>query len=497
MMRNKLIFSVLVMGVSFGSLSSAWAGTPNKPIKIVRSVGDGPVNKCGTAENQWNGSVRAAGLTASQEVELKQMIAEGRGENTVVKNGELLDIYLGCLKGRVVNVVPKGYQGVKLEVPYVVTSKTYRLSGGRVVEIMDKCGNMIVRAHYTPTPPPKVTYTPPPTPPAAMEPIFEQRLVEREVVAKAKIEYEAIAGVYVGASRLYKFRGVYAEGAIKVPVGNNNTTLLVGAMGMLGSGESRVSSYRGKESRYGPQIGLQHVYLKTHNVKGLDMQLPAVDTLKIRYLWDRVSGSNPDSGYSFKQRGTVLNLYAEHVERINPNTIVGVTAEGVIPLTSSIRSTWSGDRSQNRSYYAINGFLQKRISDDWQVRYIAGLAHQGWDKVNYLSLGAEARWKETIMCGPRLSLALNRPDSYKPYGRGSLHTLMAFCRLELGGTIRTMDRKRREKQWQLVQVGMRPVTREESLEPLNSLLFIPLINDAPVVNSKLTTKPIWPLVIKK
>jgi hypothetical protein len=60
-----------------------------------------------------------------------------------------------------------------------------------------------------------------------------------------------------------------------------------------------------------------------------------------------------------------------------------------------------------------------------------------------------------------------------------------------------MDRKRREKQWQLVQVGMRPVTREESLEPLNSLLFIPLINDAPVVNSKLTTKPIWPLVIKK
>ena len=449
----------------------------------VSVTGQAPVKNCGSLDDQINGAIRIWHLNPTDAAALRQLVTEKKGTPVLHNPGTKYDYWTQCRKG---TVVPVGGSGdvVVWRGKEALAAMRYTLPSGVVIDRVDSCGNWAAGNAYHPMvvpPPSKITYHNPP-PPAAMEPIFERKLVEHEVVDKAKIEYEAIAGVYVGTSRLYKFRGAYAEGSLKIPVGNNNTSLLVGAMGMIGSGESRVSNYRGNESRFGPQIGLQHVYLKTHKVDGLEMQLPAVDTLKIRYLWDRVSGSNPDSGYSFKQRGTVLNLYAEHVERINPNTIVGVTGEGLIPLTSSIKSTWSGDRPQNRSYYALNGFVQKRINDDWQVRYIAGLSHQGWDKVNYLSLGAEARWKETIMCGPRLSLALNRPKSYLPYGRGSLHTLMGYCRIELGGTVRTMDRKHREKQWQLVQVGWRPVTREESLEPQSSMLFIP-----PIVSTNLTT----------
>jgi hypothetical protein len=200
---------------------------------------------------------------------------------------------------------------------------------------------------------------------------------------------------------------------------------------------------------------------------------PAGDGIKVRYLWDSVSGGNPVSGYNMKQKGHGIDIYAEHVERTSDKFMWGVTGEAFLYGGGRINSTWSGDKPQNRSFYQVNGFGQWRVNDHWQVRAGAGLTHQAWDKVNYLSLFAEARWDETIMCGPRLSLALNRPDSYKPFGRGKLDTLMAFCRIELGGKMRAWDQERRRKRVQLVQVGMRPVVRREVVGPENSAIYLP------------------------
>lgn len=416
-------------------------------------VGGAPLTKCTDSTRCMEEAMDGLGLIDSDKDEMRQKIAAGDFEAVAIPNGTHYQ-YMSYYQGGKVRFEVQ----VLLDDPDTpVTAKRYRLSSGRVVDIIDQCGNWGVTSELKmliPPPPPPATPPATPVPPQEVRyevPVVEARTESEDVHEAAKIEYEAIAGVWVGQSGLANFRGAYAEGLIKFPVGDG-TAIGVGGMGMIGAGKSRVSDYSWHEHKYGPEVALYHDRLGEDG-------LPIHDGLKLRYLFDGVRGHNPESGYKQKQSGHGVSVYAEHVERTSPTQMWGVTGEAFVQTDASQTSTWAGDKPQNRSLYAVNAFGQTVLDKDyhWQVRYGAGFSHQSWDKVNYLSLFGELRYDETIMCGPRLSLALNRPASYKPYSITKLNTLMGFCRIELGGKLRAWDRHHREEHVTQVQTGWRPL----------------------------------------
>lgn len=434
-------------------------------------VGGAPLTNCGDEGQRTEEAMAGIGLIESDKEEIRRMIAEGRGEAVSVPNGTRYEYVAYCEGGH----VSYKTQVVLDDSDTAVTARRYRLSSGRVVDIIDQCGNWAIISDITvliPPAPPEVptTVVPPPQGEVAYEvPVVEERTMAEETRSAGAIEYEAIAGVWVGRSGLANFRGAYAEGLIKFPLGDG-FSVGAGGLGMIGEGESRVSDYSWDEWRYGPQVAFYNDRLVTRTIRdesGLEqtVSLPVHDGIKLRYLFDGVRGGNPTSGYEMEQRGHGIGIYAEHVERTSPTQMWGVTGEAFIQTDASIVSTWAGDSPQNRSMYSVTGFGQTVLDDEyhWQLRYGAGLTHQAWDRVNYLSLFAELRYDETIMCGPRLSLALNRPDSYRPYSQMDLTTLMAFCRIELGGKIREWDQERREGRVQLVQTGWRPLESGETV----------------------------------
>ncbi len=329
-------------------------------------------------------------------------------------------------------------------------------------------------------------------PPAAPQPPEEPKELEEEpppappplsaFPAENEFEWELIAGAGLWDNRLAHGTWQYAEGALLWKL-RDGYAVGAGFFGMRGEGESEASAYEWKESAgFGPQLVLKRNYrTEQEDEFGQTVLLPAGWTLKLRFLDnDKVSGGDPVSGYHMTQRGEKLGLYTEYYERRSLDWLWGVNAEKWWYGDGDIQSTWSGDKPQDRGSWNANVYAQYRINDDWQARGIAGVSHQNWDRLNYLNLTAEARYKETLMFGPRVSLALNKPDTYRDIGRGDLTTLGAFVRLELGGVIREKDRQVREESVQYVG----SVTEEET--PLDARA-----PDAPVpaVEESETTPP--------
>ncbi|MDP2837777.1 MAG: hypothetical protein Q8O53_00670, partial [Candidatus Moranbacteria bacterium] len=121
--------------------------------------------------------------------------------------------------------------------------------------------------------------------------------------------------------------------------------------------------------------------------------------------------------------------------------MVGGSAEVWRSYDRHITSTWSGDKPQDRGSVSASLWAQYRHNDDWQTRGVVTLAHQNWDKLNLLRGSAELRYKETLICGPSVALALNKPAAYSGVHKSDLTTLGFSCRLELGGIIRTTVRE--------------------------------------------------------
>jgi hypothetical protein len=69
-----------------------------------------------------------------------------------------------------------------------------------------------------------------------------------------------------------------------------------------------------------------------------------------------------------------------------------------------------------------------------------------WDGANYLSPFAELRLDETFMCGGQYNFGLNHIAG---------NSILGFCRVELGTTVRAWDKNRRVKRVELVQTGVR------------------------------------------
>jgi hypothetical protein len=258
-------------------------------------------------------------------------------------------------------------------------------------------------------------------------------------------EWEAIVGAGVWDNKLAHGKWHYGEAAVTAIL-PDGYRLGGGVYGMWGSGASETSDYRWRERGYGPQLVLKRNFLKEQQDEfGQTSLMPAMWGLKLRYLPnDRVSGRDPVSGYAQTQDGKKLGLYAEYIERTSPDWLLGVNGEVWHSYDRRITSTWSGDKPQDRGSMSANVFAQYRVDDEWQVRGILGVSHQNWDKLNFANAALEGRYRETLMFGPRLSVALNKPDAYKDVARGDLTTLGAFIRLELGDTFRVWDREARE-----------------------------------------------------
>lgn len=333
---------------------------------------------------------------------------------------------------------------------------------GNVYLEFDACCNLATM-EVPPEPvepePPSVPVEEPP--PAAPQPPEEPKELEEEpppapqpeppplsaFPSENEFEWELIAGAGLWDNRLAHGTWQYAEGALLWKL-RDGYAVGAGFFGMRGEGESEASDYTWKEnSGLGPQLVLKRNYrTEQEDEFGQTVLLPAGWTLKLRLLDnDKVSGGDPVSGYSMTQRGEKIGLYGEYYERKSLDWLWGVNAEKWWYGDGNIQSTWSGDKPQDRGSWNANVYAQYRINDDWQARGIAGVSHQNWDRLNYLNLTAEARYKETLMFGPRVSLALNKPDTYRDIGRGDLTTLGAFVRLELGGVIRQKDREVREE----------------------------------------------------
>lgn len=340
--------------------------------------------------------------------------------------------------------------------------------GGKTYLEFDACCNLAtMEAPPEPVPPePEPIPEPPPAPveesPSVIpEPPQEPKEPEEgsppvpplsAFPAENDFEWELIAGAGTWDNRLAHGTWQYAEGALLWKL-RDGYAVGAGFFGMRGEGESETSAYTWKESAgFGPQLVLKRNYrTEQEDEFGQSVLLPAGWTVKLRFLGnDKVSGGDPVSGYHMTQRGEKLGLYGEYYERKSLDWLWGVNAENWWYGDGKIQSTWSGDKPQDRGSWNANVYAQYRVNDDWQVRGIAGVSHQNWDRLNFLNLTAEARYKETFMFGPRVSFALNKPDAYRDIARGDLTTLGAFVRLELGGMIREKDRQIREESVQYV-----------------------------------------------
>lgn len=336
-------------------------------------------------------------------------------------------------------------------------------------------------------PPPVVEITPPVEEKREeVAPIPEITIPEiPPIEEKWAIEHEPIVGAYVWNNKLAHGWGGYGEYMAwlrkEYPWGYaNGWSPGVGIYGYYSEGDTETSPhYWWVERGWGPQIGLKYI---GETDEGKPWQWQA----KLRYVWEHTHGENI-AGYEMHQDNTKLGLYTEVLKRTDPKWIIGATAEGWYALDRDIDSTWSGDKPSNRTTLAINALAQYKINDDWQVRGSAGPFYQGWDKLWGLRTSAEARYKETIMVGPQLAIF--------PFGlskvydgvasAGDLITLTGFVRVELGATVRNLDRNTRMEKIKKLDEEKYGVIEEEPVQ-----LQQPVDNPEELVSINYTNNPV-------
>lgn len=258
------------------------------------------------------------------------------------------------------------------------------------------------------------------------------------------LKWELIAGAGTWDNNLAHGDWRYAEGTLLVPFGDGFAAG-PGFYGMAGSGSSETSSYTWTESGFGPQVALRRDYLKERKDEfGQTELLPAGWGIKARYIPnDHVSGGN--GSYNMTQTGKKFGLYGEVYERTSEDWEYGLIGEYWNSFDEHIRSTWSGDRPQDRGSWNANAYAQHSFDKDWALRGIVGVSHQNWDGLNWLNVTPEVRYQSWLRFGPRFSIALNKPEHlYGDVSHGDLFTVGAFVRVELGDVIRESDRTDRQ-----------------------------------------------------
>ncbi len=307
-----------------------------------------------------------------------------------------------------------------------------------------------------------------------------------EIKSERAIEHEPIIGAWIWDNKLAHGWGGYGEYMAwlreEYPWGYaNGWSPGAGIYGYYSEGDTETSPhYWWVERGWGPQIGLKYI---GETKEGKPWQWQA----KLRYVWEHTHGENI-AGYEMHQDNTKLGLYTEVLKRTEPKWIIGATAEGWYALDRDINSTWSGDKPSNRTTLAVNALAQYKMNDDWQVRGVIGPFYQGWDKLWGLRASAEARYKETVMFGPQLAIfPFGLSKVYDGIANaGDLTTLTGFVRVELGATVRNLDRNiRMEKVKKLDEKKYGAIEEEKTVQTIDNpenLVSINYTNPVPYIS---------------
>jgi hypothetical protein len=409
---------------------------------MVRHVGGNPFRHRGNFDLAWT----QFGLSDEEKAELKQKIASGEFISGIVKDGDVFDL---GLEGKNILQIRPQMAWVNHPTDYE-GADVYQLSSGKEIWIFVNCGNPYLRVKRTQMlsgPPPEIGFTPPGE---GHEGEGESDFVYiPPVETHLVIEHEPIIGAWMWQNNLAEGKGWYGEYMAYLRQESiygyaDGWSPGAGVYFMGSDGESRVSTYTWDEKTKGFQAGMKFTDPK--------FQFGA----KLRLVWEEMDGSNAE-GYSMHQDNVKLGAYTEYLDwrHLKDGWYWGATAEAWWALDRSISSSWSGDKPSERDQYSVNLFVQKKLSEDWQVRGSGGLFYQSWDDLMGVKLQAELRWKEIVMFGPWVSFyPFGISDVYSGYGAGDLTTLGLFVRVELAGILRAEDQERRmeaiktaDRQW--------------------------------------------------
>ncbi len=397
-------------------------------------VGGAPLKTCGkdpvkVNEEAWT----RFSLTDAEKSELRALIKERRFEWRHVAVGDRYADVTFCGKdGK--SVVVRHNVVAAWPDQTAVLAQVYVLSTGRRLEWVQNCGNWALG--YSETLPVQEAETVPEAEPEETE-VLPVHAVEGDVIP---CELQAGAGVYT--NRIYRGRWAYGEGICYV-FKHGEWQHGPGFYAMGGAGESLMSSYRNKEYGIGLQYGFQRNFINDRGFK-------STFEVKGRWLLDRMKGHNSE-GYWVSQKGQKIGLYGSYYER-HGDDLLGVVAEYWKGVNQSVKSSWSGQKVQDRGSLGLYGVYEHKLTDDdaWRLRWIAGVQHTNWDKQNWFRLIPEFRYKEWLMFGPQLAVPIGVSRANQPLSHGDLTTIGAFVRVELGTEIRKQDADAREAQVEFI-----------------------------------------------
>lgn len=350
-----------------------------------------------------------------------------------------------------------------------------KLQSGRNVIIMEECENLTegAREEAKVSMPEEPALSPEKDEPLqqdddAVDPVF---VTQEEVAGKPRCEVQAGAGAY--ANRVYAGKWVYGE-TICYIWKDGEWQAGPGFYGMLGSGQSTLSAFHNKERGIGGQIGLQRNWINDRN------HFATLD-LKLRFLWDRSWGENPDSGYSFTQNGKKLGLFVGYTEKLNNDgDLAGIIGEYWKSFGQTVDSTWKAQPVQNRGSVSLSGFYETNLSDDgaWRQRIIGGWQYTNWDQQNWARGIYEVRYDGWLMFGPQIALPLGISNLNQPLTARDLTTIGAFVRVELGGKAVEAYADSSEGQLEFIPAPTGEAETQPTQQAGEQLEFVPITAEA-------------------
>lgn len=187
---------------------------------------------------------------------------------------------------------------------------------------------------------------------------------------------------------------------------------MVGFYATRDSGNVDISAYEWNGWGIGPQVGIRYLdFYKKDN----GSVLPHGWTAKLRLMYAKLTGKNPESLYHMTQEDLLIGIYMEYVRFLSQDTVAAVTFEAWFSLWSSQESTWSGDSPSNRGWIQIGAYIQKYINDHWAIRLGGYGFHHLWDKEFGIGGYPEIRYNDWLLAGFNASLGFDNGLSYGPY----------------------------------------------------------------------------------
>jgi hypothetical protein len=361
---------------------------------------------------------------------LKDYVRENNPSPYILMNGEWME----CVSDKAgVYCLPEGFEYALTKVGALradvwtvyIENRKYELF------VLEICGNFASR--FTEAPPkeelPPAVEAPPPTPseelpPAEKAPPItpkvqiklglppripkQYKIAEYKPITCLDFELNARQGFWWGEDARGEFS--YAEGGIWDTCWYWGR--MIGFFGNRDSGSVNASGYDWDSWGIGPQAGLRYLdfYKNPDNTIGFHGY-----TGKLRLIYAKLSGKNPDVLYKMSQEDILLGLYLEYVRHKSKQLVVGLTFEAWISLWSRMETTFVGDHISNRAWLQAGGYVQKRISKDWSLRTGPYFFYHLWDDEPGVGAFVEARYYNTFLVGAAANFGFKNGLNYGPY----------------------------------------------------------------------------------